>query len=147
MPADDVRFSITATDNASPQLAPLCPARIARVYVAGPYTAPTRWEEEQHVRRAEAVGYRVAQVGAYPVIPHTNARPLFSDLHDAAWWYAATIAELRTCDAVIMVSGWRQSVGAVGEKHEAETLGIPVFLHIRELTDWLKRWHEKGGDR
>jgi hypothetical protein len=121
--------------------------KIFRVYVAGPYAAATRWEEEQHVRRAEAVGYEVARRGAYPVIPHTNTRPLFSDLHDADWWYAATLAELRTCDAVVLVPGWRQSTGATREKEAAEQAGIPVFLHVRDLEGWFAtRTKEEEGD-
>jgi len=48
------------------------------------------------------------------------------------------MAEMRTCDAVLMVPGWAQSVGAVAEKAEAERLGIPVFLHVRDLVEWLE---------
>lgn len=111
--------------------------RIPLVYVAGPYAATTRWEEEQNVRHAEAVGYNVADAGAMPVIPHTNTRPHFSDLNSAEWWYEATVELMRRCDAVMMVPGWKQSKGSVAERTEAERIGLPVFLTLRELTEWI----------
>ena len=111
--------------------------RIRRVYVAGRFTAPSRWEEEKNVREAESVGYRVASVGAYPVIPHSSTRHYFIGVRPPEFWYEATMAEMRTCDAVVMVPGWTQSVGAVAEKSEAERLGIPVFIHVRDLVTWL----------
>ncbi|MDD5542924.1 MAG: DUF1937 family protein [Acidobacteriia bacterium] len=112
--------------------------RIKRCYVAGAFTADTRWQEEQNVRNAEAVGYRVALAGCYPVIPHANTRHYFLGIQTPQFWYEATMAEMMTCDAVVMVPGWAQSVGAVAEKAEAERLDIPVFLHVRDLVTWLE---------
>ena len=111
--------------------------KIPLVYVAGPYTAPTRYAMERHVQAAESIGYEVARLGAMPVIPHTNTRPHFCDLQDESWWYAATLALLRVCDAVILAPGWSQSVGVKGEILAAEELGMPVFKTIMDLGEWL----------
>lgn len=110
---------------------------IKRVYIAGPYTGDTRWEQEENVRRAEAMGYQVALLGAYPVIPHANTRHYFSDAQPPTFWYEATMDELQTCHALMMVPGWSSSKGAKAEKAEAERLGIPVFIKIRDLNALL----------
>jgi nucleoside 2-deoxyribosyltransferase len=110
---------------------------IPRIYIAGPFTAKTRWEEEQNVRQAEAIGYAVAQLGAYPVIPHTNTRPLFIDLQTPEWWYITTLESMFTCDAVLLTVDWRKSAGARNEKEQAEKKGIPVFESITNLYAWL----------
>jgi len=120
---------------------------IKRVFICGPYTSPDRWQEEQNVRSAEEVGYRVAQAGAYPVIPHANTRHYFSGIQTPQFWYAATMAEMRTCDALVMVPGWAQSTGAVAEKAEAERLGIPVFLHVRDIIKCLETEGETTAQR
>jgi hypothetical protein len=111
--------------------------RIPRIYIAGPFTAKTRWEEEQNVRQAEALGYEVAKLGAYPVISHTNTRPLFIDLQTPEWWYIATLESMFTCDAVLLTKDWRMSTGARNEKEQAEKHGIPVFESIPGLYRWL----------
>jgi len=111
---------------------------IRRVYIAGPYAADTKWEEEQNVRRAEEVGYEVARLGAYPVIPHANTRHYFSDVQPPDFWYAATMAEMKTCDAVLLVDGWKGSVGATAEAEEAFIDGIYVFTEIHKLEGWLR---------
>lgn len=41
------------------------------VYVAGPFRAATVEAVEQNKRRAEEVGRHLAQLGAWPVVPHT----------------------------------------------------------------------------
>jgi len=51
--------------------------QIKRVFICGSYTSPDRWTEEQNVRNAEAVGYRVSLAGCYPVIPHANTRVVY----------------------------------------------------------------------
>jgi len=112
------------------------------VYIAGPYRAANRWEEECNVRKAEAIGFSVAVLGAYPIIPHANTRPYFGDAQRAEFWLEGTLELMRRCDAVVMVEGWEKSEGARVEKDEAERLGIPVFGAasgdgLRGLTIWL----------
>lgn len=110
------------------------------VYVAGPFTAGDGWAIEQNIRRAEEVGYRVVELGASPLIPHTNTR-FFSGTKTAEFWYEATLELLRRCDAMVTVEGWQDSKGTKRELAEAAERGIPVFDINRE--DGLasfKRW-------
>ena len=110
------------------------------VYVAGKYRGPTMWAIEQNVRRAEELGLRVAEVGAMPLMPHCNTR-YFHGLLEDSFWLEGTLELLRRCDAVILVSGWYGSIGAKGEKEEAERLGLPVFESVAALRHWL---HHEG---
>lgn len=112
------------------------------IYICGPYRAETRWEEECNVRRAETIGHMVAALGAYPIIPHSNTRPYFGDAQPAEFWLEGTLELMRRCDAVLLVGGWANSVGARAEKFEAEKLKIPVFDMTPALAAWLEETKE-----
>jgi hypothetical protein len=108
------------------------------IYVAGPLMGPNDWEIRRHIHCAAALGYEVAKLGAYPVIPHTNTGSVFIGTVDTAFWCAGTLELLRRCDAVILVMGWEDSKGATAEFDEARRLNIPVFGQVHELKTWLK---------
>lgn len=101
------------------------------VYIAGPYRAPTAWQCEQNIRDAEAVGYFVALLGAYPIIPHTKQ-----------FWLGGTLELMRRCDGVVFLKTWQSSSGARAERIEAERLGLPIFgvahLHSGQFEAWLR---------
>jgi len=100
---------------------------IAQVYIAGPYRAKTPWDVEQNIRRAEAVAMIVAKHGAYPVCPHTNTRGWFESVQPGGFWLEATLELMRRCDAVVLVEGWTESVGAKAEWVEADKMKLPIF--------------------
>ncbi len=108
------------------------------VYVAGPYRASNAWLVEQNIRRAEAVAIQVAEVGCYPITPHTNTRGYFEHAQpDADFWLQATLELMRRCDAVLMMPNWRESSGAIGEFNEAVRMGKPTLYTLDELQAWL----------
>lgn len=74
------------------------------VYVAGPFSAPTRAGVEANIARAVAVGLEVAKLGFMPVIPHANtAHPEFEKIQPYPFWISGTTEMLRRCDAMVMV--------------------------------------------
>lgn len=98
-------------------------------YVAGPFRAKkpgSHWEVAENVRRAERVGFKVAQAGGFPVIPHANTANFEGELDDM-FWLDGTLEMLRRCDAVVMAPGWIRSTGAKRERAEALSMGLPVF--------------------
>ena len=97
------------------------------VYIAGPYRNAVPWLCEQNIRAAETMGYRIALLGAYPIIPHSNTRAYFSSAASDALWLAGTLELMRRCDAVVFLPSWTESSGARAEHAEAERLGIKVF--------------------
>jgi hypothetical protein len=108
------------------------------IYLCGRFTAPTAWEIECNVRRAEELAAEVAKLGAMPVTPHTNSR-FFFGLTDTTpeFWYEGTLELLRRCDALILVPGWEDSKGVKMEREEAYRLMIPQFHYLPALKDWL----------
>lgn len=113
------------------------------VYVAGPFRGKTAWDVERNIREAEELGFRVAQVGAMPLIPHANTRFFNGTLTDE-FWLAGTLELLRRCDALVKTHRWEVSSGARAEVKEARALGIPVFSHLDlvRLKDWIEERKE-----
>lgn len=112
------------------------------IYIAGPFRGPDSWIIENNIRRAEELSLEVDKLGAMALCPHTNTRFFQGALPDA-FWLEGTLELLRRCDATMMVAGWERSVGARGEKAEAERLGMPVFFNLQDLEWWLKNVPEK----
>lgn len=112
------------------------------VYIAGPFSADNPWLIELNIREAEKVAYRVAELGASPLCPHSNTGS-FKGTLSYEFWIEATIALLRRCDAVLMVNGWGNSRGSVGEHKAAIDLGIPVFYGLEEFASWLEEEKKK----
>lgn len=108
------------------------------IYIAGPFRGANAWEVEQNIRRAESLAFQVAQLGAMPLCPHTNTR-YFDGTLTGEFWLEGTLELLRRCDAVLFTPCWLRSSGARGEHAEAERLGLPCFMTIGELADWLGR--------
>lgn len=83
---------------------------IPLVYIAGPFSAPTREGVEANIAAAVQVGLEVAALGACPVVPHSNtAHPKFELLQGYEFWIAATAKLLTRCDALITTSNWERS--------------------------------------
>jgi hypothetical protein len=111
-------------------------------YIIGPFRAPTTWEVEQNVRNAETLGFEVAKLDAFPVIPHANTR-FFNGLLDDKFWIEGTSGLLLRCDFAITVEAigrsWKQSVGSCGEVALAVFHNKPVFHHLLDLKYWIER--------
>jgi hypothetical protein len=114
------------------------------VYIAGPFRGASAWDIENNIRRAEVVGFGVAQLGAAPVIPHTMYR-FWDGTQTAQFWLDATMDLLRRCDAIVMCEGWEASEGSRAERQEALRMGLQVFYHepggenayISTLKGWI----------
>lgn len=116
------------------------------IYIAGAYRNPDAWLQEQNIRAAETLGYEVAKLGAYPIIPHSNTRSYFASAASDELWLAGTLELMRRCNAVVFLPNWTTSSGARGEHAEAERLGLPIFGvgHVTggDLARWLKQQQE-----
>lgn len=116
------------------------------VYIAGAYRAPTPWGVEQNIRAAEDLAVKVHAAGMFAVCPHANARHMEGGDITDAHMLTGTLELMRRCDAVILVSNWRTSSGALAEVAEAMRIGIPVFGRAQTehndggALDGLIRW-------
>lgn len=110
-------------------------------YIAGPYRAKPdphdHWVQECNIRKAEGVAHRVWQIGCAAVTPHLNTAHFQGSLPDSVW-LDGDLAILAKCDAVVMVDGWEESMGATIEQQFALDRGIPVFYSLAELEEWVR---------
>ncbi len=106
------------------------------IYVAGPYSAPTREDIQANIFRARVAAEKIATIGAVPLTPHLNTAHM-DHLRDRAWWLEATLALMHVCDAVYLLYGWQDSEGARGEEREARQAGIPCFESLEQLEGWV----------
>lgn len=111
------------------------------VYIAGPFRGQNAWAIEQNIRVAEDAAYRVAQLGAMPVCPHTNTRYFHGSLPDD-FFLKGYLILLSKCDAVFVVGDerWASNVsaGTKAEIDRAHSLKIPVFSAFYALDEWLR---------
>lgn len=108
------------------------------VYVAGPFSGPTRADVERNICNAECTGVLLAQRGVFPVIPHANTSdPDFEKVQPYQFWIEGTMKLMEKCDAVFMTGDWQNSKGATAERERALELGIPVFEHFYQVTEWI----------
>lgn len=105
------------------------------IYVAGPYRAATRAAIAQNIAAARQVGLAAARLGWYPAIPHSNTSHMdhyAPELGDD-YWLRGTMELMERCDAVVLVAGWENSQGTLGEITRADELHIPVFRSLDKL--------------
>lgn len=98
------------------------------IYIAGPYTAPCNWQIQENINRAMAAGKLVADMGAMPLIPHSNTPLVFCGLKDPKFWYDGTMELMRRSDAILLIEGWEDSTGSCNERTEAVNRNVPVFF-------------------
>lgn len=116
--------------------------RLPVVYIAGPYRAPTPWQIQENIRRAQSVALTVWKLGAVAICPHANTA-LFDGEADDSMWLEGDLELLRRSDAVCLVPGWDNSQGASAEYRLALELGMPTFdsdFGMLSLQAWVTQW-------
>lgn len=99
------------------------------LYIAGPFTAPTRLDVEANVAYAAMAASRIVAAcpGVYPVVPHALGVHLLR-VGTPEYHYAGTLALMEACAGVLLLPGWEESVGSAAEERRARELGMQVFL-------------------
>lgn len=121
---------------------PFTPPRFGKkVYVAGPYTAPTDELIEQNVKNALHAGEQLADAGFWPIIPHLSHFWHQKFPRHYEFWMQLDFALVRDCDALLRLEG--SSKGADREVELADSLGIPVFHAIPDAVTY----YETGAGR
>lgn len=104
------------------------------VYTAGAFRGANHWEQEQNIRRAEALSLEVWRRGFPCVSPHCNTRNFQGAAPDDVW-LAGDLVILSKCDAILLVPGWEKSSGTIAEVEYAKLHGIPVFHTLDALVE------------
>lgn len=110
------------------------------IFISGPYTAKTRQEIKQNIRKAEDLAEKVLLLGLVPVIPHKNTsffdeRDAFKSWEHNDWIERYCIPLLTRCDAILLTEGWENSKGAISEVLWAKENKMPIFYNIEELEE------------
>jgi hypothetical protein len=110
---------------------PIPPKKMKRIYVAGPFTAPTRQGVTDNINAAISYGESIDRLGGNAFVPH------IFDRWDARFpagyerWMKKCLDEVARCDALFLMNG--PSPGAQREVKLARSLGIPVINTWREV--------------
>ncbi len=113
---------------------PVYPRNTVRVYIAGPYRADDAAGVQRNVRAASEEGAELLAAGYVPFVPHTMTHG-WEDRGDITdeQFLAMDIQWLEVCDAVLVLPGWEQSNGTLGEMAHAGALGLEVFFSRHDL--------------
>lgn len=111
------------------------------VFISGPFRGDNGWEVEKNIRKAEELSFEVwklAERGAKVAVicSHTNTR-YFDGTMDDQVWIDGTQALLLKSDAMLLVPGYENSEGTLGEIEFCKERGIPYFKTVAELENWL----------
>ena len=113
------------------------------VYVAGRYTGKDMFEVEGNVRAAKAVALELGRRRIQFICPVIHTAHFESYLGDEDpgydFWIGMTMEMLRRCDAVFLVSNWKQSKGATAEFEFARANGTPIFDDFETLDVWYRK--------
>jgi hypothetical protein len=104
------------------------------VYIAGPYSAPTKEGIQANIDAAEAVGKHILRMGYVPLVPHKITSfwqddPQFDHMNHGDWMKKVCLPLLDKCDAIVMCPGWKDSPGSVMEHQHASMTGKHIFYH------------------
>lgn len=102
------------------------------IFISGPITAPTFYQVQQNIRRAEALAVKLMKKGWAVHCPHKNSEFLQGALHkhpeeDFERWMAVDFEMLSRCDAIFMMKNWRHSRGSKMEHTEAKRLEKLIY--------------------
>lgn len=107
------------------------------VYIIGPYT---KGDVVVNVRRAIQAGDRIAQMGAYPFIPHLSHGWHMVCPHEYSFWLDQDLIWLDICDASFRVDG--ESDGGDTEEARHRAQGKPVFYDFDVIQAWIDEQKE-----
>jgi nucleoside 2-deoxyribosyltransferase len=105
------------------------------VYIAGPYRAEGPEAVAANVARARDVSVQLLRKGYHVICPHTMTHEMehYPGLDDQTFLRNG-LEQLRRCDAVVMLQGWRHSEGSTKEYEAAMAWGKQVYEWPEEPT-------------
>lgn len=96
------------------------------VYVAGPVRNPSLYERHKNILRGESVAVELWQMGFAVISPHKNCEFIDGAVTDEQI-IAGDLEIISRCDAVIILPGWKSSVGTRAERTFCLENNIPIF--------------------
>jgi hypothetical protein len=120
--------------------------RPLKIYIAGPYTAATKYNIERNVRTAIDVGIALFKKGHFPFIPHLTHyldRRAEATNNHLTWeeYMMRDLAWLEVADALFFMG---ESKGAIIELEAARFYGLDIYYTLSEVPDGYGTRYESG---
>ena len=120
---------------------------MTRVYIAGPYSAPSVWEGLMNMNRGMRTALWALKHGMSPFCPFFDYH-FFLQLGEGEFLSVKQMKDysmdwLEVSGAVLVLEGWEHSDGTKAEILRAKDLDIPVFYTREDLMGWVMK--EAGG--
>ena len=96
------------------------------IYVAGKYRADTENGVFENIIHARREAQRLWQKGWAVICPHTNSMFMGSMLANEVFMQG-DLEIVRRCDAIYMLSNYKDSEGALRELELAKELGLKIY--------------------
>lgn len=99
------------------------------LYVAGPFSDPDPIHGvERNILIASEAALAAWRQGWVVICPHKNTAG-FQHARDIPnhVWYEGDLEILKRCDAILLLPGWQNSVGAKTEAELAQELGLQIL--------------------
>ena len=105
------------------------------IYIAGKYLGDSDWETYLNIHHARVAAHRLWHEGWAVICPNGNTaffggigeRDKNDPNGDWQRWINGDLEILSRCDAIYMLSNWRDSEGAILEYNRAQKLGLLTF--------------------
>lgn len=111
------------------------------VYVAGPYTAKYDFDRLRNIEKASKTTANLWSMGFFALCPH-KITAFFGGLCPEHVFIEGGLEFLRRSDSVVLVDGWRDSGGTLGEIREAIKLCIPVYEDVEDFMNQIELDYE-----
>lgn len=109
-----------------------------KIFISGALTSDSSIGFLRNVRNMLQMGAQVRDLGCSTYVPCNDIlMSLVGGVLGHHNYYEIDLEWLEVCDALIVVPGYKDSLGVSGELKKAHDLGIPIFYTIDELMDWL----------
>ena len=95
-------------------------------FISGPYRPTNGKTVLQNIRHAEKYAIKYYQLGYATICPHLNTA-FFDGLADDWVWLKGDIEILKRCDVIVMIPGWKGSMGSKEERIIAEEYGLEII--------------------
>jgi hypothetical protein len=104
--------------------------RMLVIFVAGKY----KGNIPENIETARYMSRKIWELGFTALTPHLNTAHFEEDCHCVEDDYIlGDLSMLSRCDGIMMIEGWKDSQGAMGEHLAAKQMGIPTFYSLTEL--------------
>ena len=100
------------------------------IYIAGPIRSKTFFGYLLNVFRAWKAAVRLWRLGWAVVCPHMNSLFMCRRGMPEGLFLEGDLDILRNCDAIVMLKGWENSVGAEGELEEAQLFKLRIYYQL-----------------